>query len=164
MEMSEFERSQTTSNGIHRKVSFRDEDLCTACRRDRHLTNGGHNGAPAPLTPVLSCSRRGVFPPVERAVVRTFSIDKMRPVCPVCNPGGDTPYPTGFPQRRCEDAVTTTTTTVDGQVSNVLDARRSHVRKHLIETAADIVHHKWDAGDEENDRNGNCTHMATTHQ
>ncbi len=113
MEMSEFERSPTTSNGIHRKVSFRDEDLCTACRRDRHLVNGGHNGAPAPLTPVLSCNRRGVFPPVERAVVRTFSIDKMRPVCPVCNPGGDTPNPTGFPQRR------------------------------------------W---------NGNCTHMATTHQ
>ena len=88
----------------YRKVSFREEDdLCTACRRDRHLANGGQNGGPAPLTPVLPCSRRGNFPPVERAVVRTFSIDKMRPVCPVCNPGGDTPYPTGFPQRRCED-------------------------------------------------------------
>ena len=32
-------------------------------------------------------------PPIQRAVVRTFSIDKLRPVCPVCNPVGETPYP-----------------------------------------------------------------------
>ena len=31
--------------------------------------------------------------PVERAIVRTFSIDKLRPICPVCNPVGETPYP-----------------------------------------------------------------------
>ena len=35
--------------------------------------------------------------PVERAVVRTFSIDKMRPICPTCNPSGLTPYPTDNP-------------------------------------------------------------------
>ena len=144
MEGSEFERSPATSNGIHRKVSFREDDLCTACRRERHLLNGGQNGGHPPLTPVLSCGRRGVYPPVERAVVRTFSIDKMRPVCPVCNPGGDTPYPTGFPQRRCDEqpAVEEKATTTNG------DVRRSQVvRKHLIETAADIVHHKWEEED-----------------
>ena len=31
--------------------------------------------------------------PVERAVVRTFSVEKMRPICPTCNPSGGTPYP-----------------------------------------------------------------------
>ena len=35
----------------------------------------------------------GMMPPVERAIVRTFSIDKLRPICPVCNPAGETPYP-----------------------------------------------------------------------
>ena len=138
MECAEFDRSGATSNGgIQRKVSFREDDLCTACRRERHLANGGQNGGPAPLTPVLSCSRRGLYPPVERAVVRTFSIDKMRPVCPVCNPGGDTPYPTGFPQRqpRCDQDC------VNG------DAQKA--RKNLIETAADIVHHRWSVNDTE---------------
>ena len=103
-------------------------------RRERHLTNGGCNGVPAPLTPVLSGNRRGFYPPVERAVVRTFSIDKMRPVCPVCNPGGDTPYPTGFPQPRC----------VDDHGKGLNGGDPKNVRQNLIETAADIVHHRWD--------------------
>ena len=103
-------------------------------RRERHLTNGGYNGVPAPLTPVLSGNRRGFYPPVERAVVRTFSIDKMRPVCPVCNPGGDTPYPTGFPQPRC----------VDDHGKGLNGGDPKNVRQNLIETAADIVHHRWD--------------------
>ena len=37
----------------------------------------------------------GLLLPVERAIVRTFSIDKLRPICPVCNPAGETPYPSG---------------------------------------------------------------------
>ena len=71
------------------------------------------------------------YPPVERAVVRTFSIEKMRPVCPVCNPGGDTPYPSDIPQRH----------DTNGVVVNGKD-----VEKHLMQTAADIVHHKWEDG------------------
>jgi hypothetical protein len=151
MECTELDRSPGgAANGIHRKVSFREDDLCTACRRERHLATGGQNGGPAPLTPVLSGGRRGFYPPVERAVVRTFSIDKMRPVCPVCNPGGDTPYPTGFPQRCCDEGAPHAGQPANGgaphagQPANG-DART--VRKNLIETAADIVLHKWDGGD-----------------
>ncbi len=33
------------------------------------------------------------LPPVKKAIVKTFSIDKLRPLCPVCNPMGDVPYP-----------------------------------------------------------------------
>ena len=35
------------------------------------------------------------LPPVQKAIVKTFSIDKLRPLCPVCNPVGDVPYPVG---------------------------------------------------------------------
>jgi len=30
---------------------------------------------------------------IERTVVRSYSIDKLRPWCSTCNPRGDTPYP-----------------------------------------------------------------------
>ena len=93
----------TNTSFVHTFADIRKKIYNTGPRRERHLANGGQNGGPAPLTPVLSCGRKGAYPPVERAVVRTFSIDKMRPVCPVCNPGGDTPYPMGYPQRRPDD-------------------------------------------------------------
>jgi hypothetical protein len=49
--------------------------------------------------------KTSIYPPVERAVVKTFSIDKMRPICPTCNPSGDTPYPPDFPPIPLREAV-----------------------------------------------------------
>ena len=34
-------------------------------------------------------------PDIQRTVVRSYSIDKLRPRCSTCNPRGDTPYPSG---------------------------------------------------------------------
>lgn len=99
-------RSSPGSSNIQRKVSFReDSQPCPACtcgygqvRRGkrssptmRMITNGS---ATLPLLPQVGNSE---YLPVERAVVKSFSIDKMRPICPVCNPQGDTPYPPDFP-------------------------------------------------------------------
>jgi len=137
MEVHGFEHSPLNGganglNGIHRKVSFRDKDVCSVCQHQRHMENGQFNGSLTPISPVLSLNgRRIAFPPVERAVVRTFSIEKMRPVCPVCNPGGDTPYPSEFPQKH-----ETNETLVNGK----------GVERNIIQTAVDIVHHQWDEG------------------
>ncbi|QQP35875.1 Hemicentin1like [Caligus rogercresseyi] len=46
--------------------------------------------------PCTHCSRSQLLSassPVERTVIRTFSVDKKRPICPICNPLGNTPYP-----------------------------------------------------------------------
>ena len=96
----------TGSLGRRRRVSFREarnsgrgslgglgpaeqQECCPQCR---HVgigdeVNGFSNG--------YGGGGRGsaMMPPVERAIVRTFSIDKLRPICPVCNPAGETPYP-----------------------------------------------------------------------
>ena len=91
-----------------RKVSFRKEQqqqqhlgLCPNCggrqqlppsevRRSRSsFFNGDLNNGQTSLPRKFHIN--GL--PVERAVVRTFSIEKMRPICPTCNPGGTTPYP-----------------------------------------------------------------------
>ncbi len=80
------------SLGRERKVSFRDSaerSTCPQCRHHYANTNGGlPNGAGEHRN-----GGGGVGLPVERAIVRTFSIDKLRPICPVCNPVGETPYP-----------------------------------------------------------------------
>ena len=103
-------RLSPQSGTIQRKVSFRDDGngLCPECgcggsyrRRQRtasqspvsRYTSNGHTTLPLLPSP----GRNGIYPPVQRAVVKSFSIDKMRPICPVCNPRGNTPYPPDFP-------------------------------------------------------------------
>ena len=81
----------------------------------------------------------------------------MRPVCPVCNPGGDTPYPTGFPQRRCVDESHNSNGQVSKETGTESEPRK--IRQNLIETAADIVHHKWD----DNNGNHSTQHLNKTH-
>jgi hypothetical protein len=92
---------QAKMTTIQRKVSFRDTpqltSTCPECEVQMEDQNGsatrswspahGHAGGS------FSQSSSSILPPVQRAVVRTFSIDKMRPLCPVCNPIGETPYP-----------------------------------------------------------------------
>ncbi|TRY71530.1 hypothetical protein TCAL_11940 [Tigriopus californicus] len=83
--------NQRSHTPPERKVSFRDCTYCQCGNRvssrrlatsngDLHRNHRLGNGNSSML-------------PIERAVVRTFSIDKMRPICHVCNPGGETPYP-----------------------------------------------------------------------
>ena len=78
---------------IQRKVSFRESANitsflhCPECEAEARLQQQ------RPLTPPLFNPIRSNVPPIQRAVVRTFSIDKLRPLCPVCNPMGETPYP-----------------------------------------------------------------------
>ena len=80
---------------IQRKVSFRETPMasyihCPECETEARLKNQQQR----PLTPpIFNPIQRTNVPPIQRAVVRTFSIDKLRPVCPVCNPVGETPYP-----------------------------------------------------------------------
>ena len=103
-----------SSSSPDRKVSFREEDSVVDCpqcrsyyqeqqlrvaslgRRRLHQphTNGDLNGfGGGPSQAVIVPGTAGGGLPVERAVVRTFSIDKLRPICPTCNPEGETPYP-----------------------------------------------------------------------
>ena len=91
---------------IQRKVSFRDDSsgLCPQCscggykRQQRSSQSPGFSNGTATL-PLLPQGQRvnGIYPPVQRAIIKSFSIDKMRPICPVCNPAGDTPYPPDYP-------------------------------------------------------------------
>ncbi len=110
---------------IQRKVSFREEDLAKAKEAedaaDYQRLRGGNrhqaytcpeceyhlrqqqeqqqsNGSPSIVQRSSRSSTSPLMPPVQRAIVRAFSIDKMRPVCPVCNPVGDTPYPDDLPK------------------------------------------------------------------
>ena len=63
-----------------------------AAAADSSCKAGSLTPPPAGLHPITY--QNGFLPPpVQRAVVKTFSIDKLRPVCPVCNPVGDIPYP-----------------------------------------------------------------------
>ena len=90
---------------IQRKVSFREHPTpskyCPECHHIEVVTTAASGIASTasttsfrrPLTP-QSYNNGAMYPPITRAVVKTFSIDKLRPVCPVCNPvGSDTPYP-----------------------------------------------------------------------
>ena len=84
---------------IQRKVSFRETPMasyihCPECETEARLKNTQKHQQ-RPLTPPIfnNSIQRTNVPPIQRAVVRTFSIDKLRPVCPVCNPVGETPYP-----------------------------------------------------------------------
>lgn len=85
---------QNGHNNGDRKVSF----TCPRC------TKCGGRQTLRPKSSLLvrerSESNNGTLNnglPVERAIIRTFSIDKMRPICPICNPSGNTPYPTDNP-------------------------------------------------------------------
>ena len=109
-----------------RKVSFRDGNICPCCHHKRPKLPPGStvtpsaaagsmrrlaqsnvdlNGASSlPLGARQNHYGAAAAPmlgpnglPVERAIVRTFSIDKMRPICRVCNPVGTTPYPAENP-------------------------------------------------------------------
>jgi hypothetical protein len=82
--------ASVSRDSAERKVSFLD---CTChCRGNTRLNNFNSNGD---VRNASAASTLRVPPglPVERAFVRTFSIDKLRPICPVCNPRGTTPYP-----------------------------------------------------------------------
>ena len=117
------ERS-TRSGSINRKVSFRNADLICTCGSYLRETNTGYTNGYHTYNSYNSIERRGphergasvpvllnhneatsIYPPIERAVVKSFSIDKMRPVCPTCNPGGDTPYPPDFPPIPTREAI-----------------------------------------------------------
>ena len=107
---------ERSTGSINRKVSFRNEDLICTCGSYLRGTNNGYTngyhmynsyssierrgpherGASVPMMPNDSQST-SLYPPIERAVVKTFSIDKLRPICPTCNPSGETPYPPDFP-------------------------------------------------------------------
>ena len=83
-----------------RKVSFRKEiDLCPNCggrqtlRPKKQPTNGDLNYSSTEGSLSRRYTPTGGGLPVERAIVRTFSVEKMRPICPTCNPIGTTPYP-----------------------------------------------------------------------
>ena len=123
------ERS-TRSGSINRKVSFRNADLVCTCGSYLRETNSGYTngyhmynsynsierrgpherGASVPLIPNHSEST-SIYPPIERAVVKTFSIEKMRPICPTCNPSGETPYPPDFPPLPSRDTIEEETNT-----------------------------------------------------
>ena len=94
---------------IQRKVSFREHPTPSKyCPECQHLETGATASTAStfrrPMTPQ---SYNNGYPPITRAVVKTFSIDKLRPVCPVCNPvGSETPYPknNNFTQEAIEAA------------------------------------------------------------
>ena len=88
--------------------------LSTACRARLHtppviekvesLTATTEPAAAPLLSPEQKPQRKVSFcelcqvsgregPGVRRAVVRSYSIDKLRPKCYTCNPSGETPYP-----------------------------------------------------------------------
>lgn len=75
---------------IQRKVSFREHPVkyCPECQMEQQQLRISRPNTPA------SHSINGSLPPVQKAIVKSFSIDKLRPLCPVCNPVGDVPYPT----------------------------------------------------------------------
>ena len=112
------------SGSINRKVSFRNADLICTCGSYLRETNTGYTNGYHTYNSYNSIERRGphergasvplllnhneatsVYPPVERAIVKSFSIDKMRPMCPTCNPSGDTPYPPDFPPIPTREAI-----------------------------------------------------------
>lgn len=80
---------------IQRKVSFREEPSKSRNYHHRQHCPECEIQVERSLTPPIYnySASSSILPPVQKAVVRTFSIDKLRPVCPVCNPVGDTPYP-----------------------------------------------------------------------
>ena len=78
---------------IQRKVSFRESANITSFLHCPECEAKARLQQQRPLTPPLFNPIRSNVPPIQRAVVRTFSIDKLRPLCPVCNPMGETPYP-----------------------------------------------------------------------
>ena len=107
---------ERSTGSINRKVSFRNEDLVCTCGYNLRGTNNGYTNGYHMFNSYSSIERRGphergasvpmlpngsqsttLYPPIERAIVKTFSIDKLRPICPTCNPSGETPYPPDFP-------------------------------------------------------------------
>ena len=70
---------KTSKDLLPRKVSF-----CDQCRSQSSgkLSTGPRNG-------------------IQRTVVRSYSIDKLRPRCFTCNPSGDTPYPLHSETTQC---------------------------------------------------------------
>jgi len=84
-----------SSNGLQRKVSFRD---CTCASRVSLVPPRSPSSTCASNPGTLNGRRRdsrsrNLVPNVERTVVRSYSIDKLRSRCYTCNPKGDTPYP-----------------------------------------------------------------------
>ena len=107
---------ERSTGSINRKVSFRNEDLICTCGSYLRGTISGYTNGYHMYNNYSSIERRGphergasvpmlsnnnesttLYPPIERAIVKTFSIDKLRPICPTCNPSGETPYPPDFP-------------------------------------------------------------------
>ena len=107
---------ERSTGSINRKVSFRNEDLICTCGSYLRGTINGYTNGYHMYNNYSSIERRGphergasvpmlsnnnesttLYPPIERAIVKTFSIDKLRPICPTCNPSGETPYPPDFP-------------------------------------------------------------------
>ena len=70
---------KTSKDLLPRKVSF-----CEQCRTRSSVkpSTGPRNG-------------------IQRTVVRSYSIDKLRPRCYTCNPSGDTPYPLHSETTKC---------------------------------------------------------------
>jgi hypothetical protein len=59
-------------------------------------TDQQHRKSPQRKVSFRSCvcgSRADTVLGIQRTVVRSYSIDKLRPRCSTCNPRGDTPYP-----------------------------------------------------------------------
>merc|ERR1712008_479389 len=84
--MGSFRETTHVENGSRKGSS----GFCSECQIERNCSR--------PMTPPVSpqsatfYSNNGL-PPVQKAIVKAFSIDKLRPLCPVCNPAGDVPYP-----------------------------------------------------------------------
>eukprot|EP00095_Tigriopus_kingsejongensis_P007812 snap_masked-scaffold204_size260821-processed-gene-1.10 protein:Tk07812 transcript:snap_masked-scaffold204_size260821-processed-gene-1.10-mRNA-1 annotation:"neural cell adhesion molecule 2-like" len=95
MDGTSFNHHQRSHTPPDRKVSFRDCVYCQCGNRvsSRRLTNSNGDLPRTNSTRPNGNSHSSNMLPIERAVVRTFSIEKMRPICHVCNPGGETPYP-----------------------------------------------------------------------
>lgn len=77
----------------------RSPKFCPECHAaERSNFSNSHSRVMTPSSsynnfPNSPTASNGKLPPVQKAIVKTFSIDKLRPVCPVCNPVGDVPYP-----------------------------------------------------------------------
>ena len=74
---------QYTLTKIVADISSRKGSFCPECQIERNCSR--------PITPVSPQSAtfysQNGLPPVQKHIVKAFSIDKLRPLCPVCNPG-----------------------------------------------------------------------------
>ena len=90
-----------------------------------------------PMTPQYHHSN--AMPPITRAVVKTFSIDKLRPICPVCNPeGAEAPYKNNNQADSLENHTSCQDSATDLEVQR-LNSELDELQKCLLNGAAALA-------------------------